>query len=67
MQSFALTFGIAMVAIGVFLAVFYGWYMKRRDVGRGLETPEKRMALYGAIGISALFVGVGLVFLFLLA
>lgn len=59
------TFGIALIAIGVFLAVFYGKFIKGREVGRGFENTAKRIYAYTAFGISALFIGGGLVFLIL--
>jgi hypothetical protein len=59
MEPFENIFGIVMIAIGVFLTLFYGIYVKRRDVGPGADTPEKRICLYGAIGIGVAFVGVG--------
>ncbi len=56
-----------MAAIGLFLALFYGLYIKRRDVGPGMDNPEKRIAVYVALGIGAMFLGGGLVFLIILS
>ena len=66
MEHFTITFSIVMIVIGTFLALFYGVYMKRRAVGSGMGTPEKRIAVYGAIGIGVMFIGVGTIFLVLL-
>ena len=62
-QWFATMFAVAMIAIGIFLACFYGVYIKRKEVGPGIDTPEKRIALYTAIGIGVMFIGGGMVFL----
>ena len=63
MEPLGTVFGIVMIAIGVFLALFYGVFMKRRDVGSGTDTPEKRISLYEAIGIGAGFIGCGMIWL----
>lgn len=63
MEPFEKTIGIVMIAIGVFLVLFYGIYVKRRDVGTGLDTPEKRIHLYAAIGIGVAFIVPGIIFL----
>ncbi|MEX0716906.1 MAG: hypothetical protein WD066_09975 [Planctomycetaceae bacterium] len=54
---------IVVIAIGMFLTLFYGVWIKRRDVGPGLDTPEKRIAVYEAIGIGAGFIGAGAILL----
>ena len=59
-------FPIAMIAIGIFLTLFYGIYIKRRDVGPGMDTPAKRISMYAAIGIGAAFIGGGAIFLWCL-
>ena len=56
-------FSVAMIAIGIFLMLFYGIYMKRRSVGAGVDTPEKRIQLYAAIGMGLAFIGGGVLFL----
>jgi drug/metabolite transporter (DMT)-like permease len=63
MVTFRIVIGVVMMAIGGFLAAFYGIYLKRRELGTGAETPQKRMALYAAIGMGVLFVGGGIVLL----
>ena len=56
---------IVLIAIGIFLTVFYGIYMKRRELGPGIDTPEKRIAVYVAIGIGLAYIGGGMIFLVL--
>jgi len=63
--DFQVTFGVALIAIGVFLTLFSGLYVKRKEVGGGADTPEKRTHLYAAIGIGSMFIGGGIVFLVL--
>ncbi|MEX0703201.1 MAG: hypothetical protein WD069_13990 [Planctomycetales bacterium] len=65
-KSFLFVFGTVLIAIGAFLTLFYGVWIKRREVGAGLDTPEKRIALYVAIGIGAAFIGGGVIFLVLM-
>ena len=62
LHAFLRTYAAAMIGIGVFLTVFHGVYMKRKTVGPGIETPEKRIAWYVAIGIGAGFFGGGVLF-----
>ena len=66
MDNFYRTFAIVMIAIGAFLTMFYGIYVKRKEVGPGMDTPSKRIAVYCAIGIGAMFIGDGIVFLVVL-
>lgn len=50
-------FALGMIAVGAFLTLFYGVWIKRREIGRGLDTPKKRIAVYAAIGMGAGFIG----------
>ncbi len=52
-----------MIVIGVLLTLFYGIYVKRKEVGRGADTPERRIVLYAAFGIGAAFIGAGTIML----
>ena len=54
-------FSLANIGIGIFLLFFYGVYIKRREVGRGMDTPEKRIVVYEAVGIAFAFVAGGLI------
>jgi len=65
MQWIFTAFPLVMIAIGVFIFWFYGVYVKRKEVGRGMDSPEKRIALYVAVGCGAMFIGLGVVFLLL--
>ena len=62
-MSYLRPFAAVLIAIGIFLFFFHGVYMKRREVGRGMDTPEKRITVYVAIGIGAMFILGGTVFL----
>ena len=63
MRHFNLIFSVVMIAIGIFLTLFYGVYIKKRDLGPGADTPEKRVAMYAAIGMGVGFIGAGTIFL----
>jgi uncharacterized membrane protein YhiD involved in acid resistance len=63
MEYLSMLFPIAMIAVGVFLTLFFGIYMKRREVGPGMDTAQKRIAVYVATGIGLMFLGGGMVFL----
>ena len=56
-------FAVGMIIIGVLLLFFFGLYMKRKQIGRGLETTEKRIYLYCAIGIGLAFILGGIIVL----
>ena len=55
--------GLGAIAIGVFLTFFYGVYIKRKEVGPGMDTPMKRIAVYEAVGMGASFICAGLMFI----
>ncbi len=63
-MSFIRPVAIALMGIGVFLAVFEALHVKRKEVGTGLDTPCKRISLYVAVGIGLFFVLGGLILLF---
>jgi hypothetical protein len=58
-NCFGQVFGSVMILLGVLLVLFYGLILKKKEVGKGLGTPEKRIHVYVAFGIGSAFVGGG--------
>ena len=57
--------GIAFIIIGILLTFIHLYYFKPKEVGKGNDTPEKRISTYASFTYGALFIIPGLIFIFI--